>query len=170
MGYRETKGTAGFLISAFENRYLALTCRLVIGGIFIFAGVGKLPYSYELFIGLPEIMEFLGIPQPLWKFIRLDWLPVIEIIVGSCLVAGLLTKPAALVTILLTAAFFVFNGLKMIVSTTEWCNCAGVLLEVPLPVSQVIDITMLLMALLLLFHRRVDWSLDMSSLKRLRRG
>lgn len=155
-----------FLTRARQNQYLALACRLILGGMFIFAGIGKLPHQWELFIGLPDVLEILHIPHFLWKFIQLQWLPWIEISVGSCLIAGLLTRPAALVSVLMTVAFFIFNSVRLLFHTTEWCHCLGVTLHLSLPIAQVIDVTLLLMALLLLFHRRGSWGLDAWLLRR----
>ena len=152
--------TVDLLAKARQNRYLAVAFRLILGGVFIFAGIGKLPYAWEFFIGLPNVLEMLHIPQFLWKFIQLQWLPWIEIAVGSCLVAGLLVRPAALVSLLMTVAFFIFNSVRLLFPTTEWCNCFGVTLHISLPIAQVIDVTLLLMALLLLFHRHVSWGID----------
>ncbi len=158
--------TTNFLTKARQNRYLALAVRLILGGTFIIAGMGKLPHGWELFIGLPDVLEILHIPQPLWKFIQLERLPWIEIAVGSFLLAGLLVKPAAFVSVLMTLAFFTFNGVKLLFPTTEWCNCFGLTLQLSLPVAQAIDVALLLMALLLLFHRRVSWGIDTWLLRR----
>ena len=148
------------LSKARHSRCLALVCRLVLGGTFIIAGIGKLPYGWELFVGLPDILRVLNIPESLWQYIQLQRLPVIEIGLGSFIIAGLLTKPAALVSILLTLAFFIFNGAKILLPDIEWCNCFGQTLQLSLPLAQAIDIALFLMALLLLFHRNIDWSLD----------
>ena len=158
--------TTDFLTKARQNRYLALAGRLIVGGTFIIAGIGKLPHGWELFIGLQDVLEILRIPESLWKFIQLQQLPWVEIVVGSCLVIGLLVKPAAFVSVLMTLAFFVFNGVKLLVPSIEWCGCFGQTLELSLPVAQAIDVALLLMALLLLFHRRVSWGLDAWLLRR----
>ena len=157
---------SNFITKARQNRYLALACRLILGGTFILAGIGKLPHDWELFIGLPDVLEILHIPHSLWQFIQLQRLPWVEITVGSCLVAGFLVKPAALVSVLMTLAFFIFNGVKILLPTTEWCNCFGLTLQLSLPMAQVIDVALLLMALLLLFHRRRSWGLDAWLLRR----
>ena len=149
-----------------QSRYLALVCRLALGGTFIVAGIGKLPLGWELFVGLPDVLRILNIPESLWQYIQLQRLPWIEISVGSLVIAGLLTKPAALVSILLTLAFFIFNGAKILLPDIEWCNCFGQTLQLSLPLAQTIDVTLFLMALLLLFHRNIDWSLDSRLLRR----
>jgi len=160
MSYLQAAGH--FLTEARQNRYLAVAFRLILGGTFILAGIEKLPHTWELFIGLSEVLEILHIPHVLRQFVQLQlqWLPWIEIVVGTCLIVGLLTRLAALVSALMTTAFFIFNTARILLPTTEWCNCFGVTLHVSLPVAQVLDVTLLLMALLLLFHRRRHWSLD----------
>lgn len=158
---------SNLLTKARRNQYVALACRLLLGGVFIFAGLGKLPHAWELFIGLTSVLEILHIPHFLWKFIQLQRLPWTEIIVGSCLVAGLLVKPAAFVSVLLTFAFLIYNSVKLFL-TGEWCFCFGQTLQLSIPLAQVIDIILLLMALLLLFHRNIRWGLDTWLLRRRR--
>lgn len=158
----------GLLTKARQNQYLALACRLILGGTFIFAGIGKLPHSWELFIGLGEVLDILHIPHFLRQFIQLQlqWLPWLEITVGACLITGCLTRLAALVSILMTTTFFIFNSARMLLPISEWCNCFGQALHISLPVAQVIDVALLLMALLLLFHHRGGWGLDTWRLRR----
>jgi len=163
MSYRPVD--SNFLTKARQNQYVALACRLILGGVFVLAGLGKLPYAWELFIGLTDVLEILHIPHSLWKFIQLQRLPWIELAVGTLLIVGLLTRLAALVSVLLTLAFLIYNSVKLFLPG-EWCFCFGATLQLSLPVAQVIDIILLLMALLLLFHRNVRWSLDSWLLRR----
>ena len=158
---------SGFLTRTRQNKYVALACRLILGGVFLFAGLVKLPYEWELFIGLPAVLQTLHVPQYLWQFIQLQRLPWVEIFVGSCLVTGLLVKPAAFISVLLTLAFLIFNSVKLF-HQGEWCFCFGQTLKLSLPAAQVIDITLLLMALLILFHRNIVWTIDKWLLKRLK--
>jgi len=157
--------SSNFLTKARHNQYVALACRLILGGVFLIAGTGKLPHAWELFIGLTNVLEILHIPHFLWQFIQLQHLPLTEIIVGSCLVAGLLVKPAAFVSVLMTLAFLVYNSVKLFLPG-EWCFCFGQTLQLSIPAAQGIDIILLLTALLLLFHHNVRWRLDTWLLKR----
>jgi uncharacterized membrane protein YphA (DoxX/SURF4 family) len=82
-------------------RWVAVVARLVVGGVWIYAGLQKLPHpatsvtavrSYQLLS--PDLAETVG-----------HVLPMLEIVVGACLVLGLLTRFSGLVSALMLAAF-----------------------------------------------------------------
>ena len=160
MGMTHYGQVARSLISkARQDRYLAFVLRLILGATFILAGTGKLPHMWELFIGMSDVLEILQTPYFLRQFVQLQiqWLPWIEIVVGTALVIGWPVRLAALASALMTTAFFVFNSARLVLPTTEWCNCFGVTLHISLPVAQALDVVLLLMAVSILFHRQGNW-------------
>jgi uncharacterized membrane protein YphA (DoxX/SURF4 family) len=150
----------GFFKRVTESLYLAVSCRFLLGGALLLAGFGKLPNIWEVFIGLPDVLRILHIPESLWQFIHLEWLPWIEISVGGCLIAGLLLKPAAAISVVMTAGFLVFNTVKLLFPTVDWCNCFGVILQLSPRAMQVFDVVLLMIAVELLLKRGMPWSLD----------
>ena len=84
-------------------RWVGLLARLVVGGVWLYAGALKLPHpdtsvtavrSYQL---LPaDVAETVG-----------HVLPMLEIVVGSCLVLGLLVRVTGVVSAMMQAAFIV---------------------------------------------------------------
>jgi putative oxidoreductase len=88
---------------ALSSSYATLVSRVVLGGVFLFAGATKIPApgslaaairSYEL--GLPEWLVSLSAHA----------LPYLEVLLGLYLLAGLFTKTSAWATNALTAVFF----------------------------------------------------------------
>jgi putative oxidoreductase len=86
-----------------SSPYATLASRLVLGGVFLFAGVAKVfdPGSLAASIRTYE----LGLPE--W-FVSLSAhaLPYLEVMLGLYLLAGLFTRTSAWATSVLTALFF----------------------------------------------------------------
>lgn len=107
---------------ALANSYATLLSRLVLGGVFLFAGITKVfdvgglaasIRSYEL--GLPE-----------W-FVTLSahGLPYLEILVGLYLIAGLFTKPSAWATNAMMGVFIVALLQGALRGLEIDCGCFG---------------------------------------------
>src|ERR687897_2543248 len=88
---------------ALSSSYATLVSRVLLGGVFLFAGATKIPApgslaaairSYEL--GLPEWLVSLPAPPP----------PYLEGLLGLYLLAGVFTKTSARATNAPTAVFF----------------------------------------------------------------
>ena len=102
-------------------RWVALLARLVTGGVWIVAGALKLPdpagsvravRAYDL---LPEsVVPFVG-----------HLLPVLEVTVGACLVLGLLTRAAGVLSCLLFLAFIVGIAAAWARGLQIDCGCFG---------------------------------------------
>ena len=84
-------------------RWAGLVARLVVGGVWIWAGAIKLPdpeasvtavRAYQLLP--PELADVVG-----------RVLPMLEVVVGACLVLGLVTRVSAAVSAVLQVAFIV---------------------------------------------------------------
>ncbi len=102
-------------------RWASLLARLVVGGVWVVAGLLKLPdpaasvravRAYEL---LPEaVVPLVG-----------HLLPVVEVIVGGCLLAGLLVRPMAVVSTLLFLAFVTGIASAWARGLSIDCGCFG---------------------------------------------
>jgi uncharacterized membrane protein YphA (DoxX/SURF4 family) len=103
------------------KEWLGTAARLVTGGVWIWAGLLKLPHpeqsvlavrAYELLPG--DVAVTVG-----------HLLPVLEVVVGGCLVLGLLTRGAAVVSGLLFAAFVVGIASVWARGINIDCGCFG---------------------------------------------
>lgn len=103
------------------KEWLGLVARLVTGGVWLYAGAVKLPdpeasvaavRAYELLPG--DVAITVG-----------HLLPVLEVVVGACLVLGLLTRPAAAVSAVLFVAFIIGIASVWARGMTIDCGCFG---------------------------------------------
>jgi uncharacterized membrane protein YphA (DoxX/SURF4 family) len=141
--------------------WIGLAARLVTGGVWIVAGLLKLPdpagsvravRAYDL---LPEsVVPTVG-----------HVLPVLEIVVGACLVLGLLTRTMATVSALLFVAFIIGISSAWARGLQIDCGCfggggqvAGASSKYPAEIAR--DVGLLLASLWLVVRPRSRWSLD----------
>lgn len=84
-------------------KYVVLLARLIIGGLFVYASIHKIadPAAFAV-----SIRNYLILP-PAWSNVCALTLPWIELVAGSLLIVGILTKPSALLT---TGMLGVFLG------------------------------------------------------------
>jgi uncharacterized membrane protein YphA (DoxX/SURF4 family) len=102
-------------------RWASLLARLVVGGVWVVAGALKLPdpagsvravRAYEL---LPEsVVPAVG-----------HLLPIVELLVGVCLVVGLLVRPMAVVSAVLFLAFVAGIASAWARGLSIDCGCFG---------------------------------------------
>lgn len=84
-------------------RWLGVIARLVVGGVWVYAGLLKLPHPDT---SVTAVRSYQLLPTGLADTVG-HLLPMLEIVVGGCLVAGLLTRFAGSLSALLQAAFIV---------------------------------------------------------------
>lgn len=91
-------GSSGLL----RNSWFTLASRLILGGVFLYAGGSKLMNAGLLAASIRSYG--LGLPE--W-FVTLSahGLPLLEVVLALYLLAGLFTRPAALATTALMAVF-----------------------------------------------------------------
>ncbi|MBD8868850.1 DoxX family protein [Nocardioides sp. MJB4] len=140
---------------------MGIVLRLVVGGVWIVAGALKLPdpaasvravRAYEL---LPEaVVPAVG-----------HLLPVVEVVVGACLVAGVLVRANAVVSVLLFAAFVVGIASAWARGLQIDCGCfggggfeAGAAEEYPFEIAR--DVALLLASAYLVWRPRSRWAVD----------
>ncbi len=83
------------------SRWFGLLARLVVGGVWVVAGALKLPDPAE---SVRAVRAYELLPESVVPTVG-HLLPVLEVVVGACLLVGLLTRGAAMVSALLFAAF-----------------------------------------------------------------
>jgi putative oxidoreductase len=101
--------------------HVVLVLRIVLGGIFIVAGVSKIGHA-TLFAA--QIAGFQILPQPVIAPLALV-LPFLEILLGGYLVAGLFTRAAAWCAVVLLAVFDGAIASAVVRGLTVSCGCFG---------------------------------------------
>jgi uncharacterized membrane protein YphA (DoxX/SURF4 family) len=104
-----------------SKQYIFLAFRLLIGGIFLWAGAEKILKPFDFSVAIYNYRLF---PGPLIG-LAAAILPWVEAIAGLCLLAGFNTKGAATITSLL---LLVFTGLIIISAVRGLdidCGCFG---------------------------------------------
>lgn len=136
-----------------SHHYLTLATRIGLGGIFIFAGVAKLPYLDRF---AWSVNEYGILPYSLAKGYAYS-LPGLEVALGILLVLGLFLRFSALISILVTLSFIIANSVALAQGETiPYCYCFGDVRPLLMrhSLSLGIDIVLLAMAFQILFHRR----------------
>ncbi|HSA95807.1 MAG TPA: MauE/DoxX family redox-associated membrane protein [Acidobacteriota bacterium] len=104
-----------------RNRPLLLVCRVVLGGLFIYAGVVKIadPLGFA-----QDIRNYRLVGQSL-SFIVATVLPWLEVLAGAFLIAGIWKRGAALVISGLLVFFIVLTLVTMARGLDVDCGCFG---------------------------------------------
>jgi len=103
------------------KEWLGTVARLVTGGVWIWAALLKLPNPDESVLAVRAYQLLPGDTATTVGHL----LPVLELVVGLCLVLGLLTRGAAVVSALLFAAFIVGIASVWARGITIDCGCFG---------------------------------------------
>jgi len=141
--------------------WTGLVARLVVGGVWIYAGAIKLPdpdqsvaavRAYELLPG--ETAVTVG-----------HLLPVLEVVIGAMLVLGVLVRGAAVVSALLFAAFIIGIASVWARGIEIDCGCFGgggydpdATSKYPWEIAR--DVVLLALSLFLVWLPRSRWALD----------
>ncbi len=123
-----------------NNRYLHYFFRLVLGGVFIWAGIIKItnPLSFA-----QDISNYQLLPQSLSFFLAL-FLPWIEVICGVFIFTGLFLRSSSLFLSGLLGGFLILIIITLIRGIDVECGCFGNL-------SRQVDYKLLLTDCALLF-------------------
>lgn len=98
-----------------------LVLRVVLGAIFLVAGIAKIGHGIEF---ATEIAAFRLVPQPLIAPMALG-LPFLEILLGGYLVLGLFTRVSAWVAAAMLLAFDGAIASAVVRGLTVSCGCFG---------------------------------------------
>ncbi len=101
--------------------WLGILARLVVGGVWVVAGVLKLPDPTE---SVRAVRNYRLLPE--WVVPTVGHgLPILEILLGACLLVGVFTRAAAVVSVLLFLAFLVGISSAWIRGLSIDCGCFG---------------------------------------------
>jgi uncharacterized membrane protein YphA (DoxX/SURF4 family) len=103
------------------KEWLGLVARLVTGGVWIYAGALKLPDPAQ---SVQAVRAYQLLPSSTASAVG-QLLPILEIVVGSMLVLGLLTRGAAVVSALLFVAFIIGIASVWARGIEIDCGCFG---------------------------------------------
>jgi uncharacterized membrane protein YphA (DoxX/SURF4 family) len=101
--------------------WVVLVLRIVLGAIFLFAGVAKVGHADQF---AAQIAGFRLLPQPAVAPLAVA-LPYLEILLGGYLVVGLFTRTAAWSAVALLAVFDLAVASAVVRGMTVSCGCFG---------------------------------------------
>ena len=141
--------------------WIGLAARLVTGGVWIVAGLIKLPDPAG---SVRAVRAYDLLPESVVPTVGLA-LPLLEVVVGLCLVLGLLTRTMAVVSALLFVAFIIGIASAWARGMEIDCGCfggggelEGASAKYPGEIAR--DVGLLLASLWLVVRPRSRWSLD----------
>jgi len=100
---------------------IGVLCRVVLGGVFLVAGLLKLP---EPAANVRAVRAYRLLPESVVAVVG-HGLPILEILLGACLILGLVTRVAAVVSAVLLTAFVVGIGSAWARGLSIECGCFG---------------------------------------------
>ncbi|HET7689587.1 MAG TPA: MauE/DoxX family redox-associated membrane protein [Nocardioidaceae bacterium] len=101
--------------------WLALVARATLGGVWVAAGLLKLPDPTE---NVRAVRAYQLLPEALVPVIG-HGLPVLELVVGVCLLMGLVVRPMALLSGVMLVAFIVGISAAWARGLSIECGCFG---------------------------------------------
>ena len=135
--------------SFLQNRWLLLVLRLVLGGIFVTAGIAKLSNQAEF---INAVIGYGILPDTLARAYGYA-LPWAELAIGCCLILGLFTRISSALVLPVALSFVIANSYAIYRQFQDDCGCFGALVPMSYPVSLTLDVLMLLMAAVLLMGK-----------------
>jgi uncharacterized membrane protein YphA (DoxX/SURF4 family) len=142
--------------------WIGVLARLVVGGVWIAAGVLKLPDPTE---NVRAVRAYQLLPESVVPLVG-HALPIVEVLVGACLVLGLLTRANAIVSAALLVAFIVGISSAWARGLSIECGCFGggggpaENAEAKYPWELARDLGLLLLSSWLVYRPRTPWSAD----------
>jgi uncharacterized membrane protein YphA (DoxX/SURF4 family) len=100
---------------------LGLVARVVVGGVWLVAGALKLPDPAE---NVRAVRAYQILPEAVVPLLG-HALPIVEIVIGGCLLLGVLTRVAGVVSVLLLAAFIIGISSAWARGLSIDCGCFG---------------------------------------------
>ena len=141
--------------------WLGLLARLLIGGVWIVAGALKLP---DPAASVRAVRAYQLLPEAIVPTVG-HLLPVLEVVIGACLVVGLLTRFSAAVSAVLLVAFIIGISYAWNQGLQIDCGCfggggyqAGASEKYPGEIAR--DTGLLLLSSFLVWRPRMPWSAD----------
>lgn len=142
-------------------KWFGLLARLVVGGVWVAAGALKLP---DPTASVRAVRAYDLLPEAVVPTIG-HLLPVLEVVVGLCLIVGLLTRAAAVVSSLLFVAFVIGIFSAWARGLQIECGCfggggykKGAAAQYPWEIAR--DTGLLLLSMFLVWRPWTLWSVD----------
>jgi len=108
-----------FIKSIVKSEYLSLVLRLVMGIVFIYASMTKIPYPAEFAKNVEAYRLF-----PYWSINLIAvFLPWLEMICGLFLIIGLTTRASAAVLTVLLTGFTISLAVNVVRGSPITCGC-----------------------------------------------
>ena len=141
---------------------LGLLARMLVGGVWVVAGALKLPDPNE---NVRAVRAYDLLPESVVPVVG-HALPILEILVGLCLLLGLLTRAAATVSALLLVAFVIGVASAWARGLSIECGCFGggagpaanARAKYPWEIAR--DIGLLALSAWLVGRPRTPWAID----------
>jgi uncharacterized membrane protein YphA (DoxX/SURF4 family) len=142
--------------------WFALAARLVVGSVWIIAGALKLPNPSA---NVRAVRAYQLLPESVVPTVG-HGLPILEILVGGCLVLGMLTRGIAVLSALMLIAFVVGVSSAWARGLSIDCGCFGggagpaanARAKYPWDIAR--DGGLLLLSAYLVWRPRTPWSVD----------
>jgi uncharacterized membrane protein YphA (DoxX/SURF4 family) len=151
MGFKHRKKLKNTLPLILGSVYTSLVFRLILGGIFIFAGFAKIHNISAL---VNEINQYQILPPALASLYG-HILPYAEIIIGVLLVLGIVLRITAGIASLMLISFTVSKIMAMILNLNiRTCDCFGIARPLLSTQSLAINLVMLLLAVQIIVFRK----------------
>ena len=135
---------------------VVLILRLLLGGILIAAGIGKIANLSE-FAGLVASYGILPWSLSLVYGYLVPW---IEILVGCLLILGLFTRPAAGISLLLAFSFLAANIFSFFHKVEDTCGCFGQVMPLAHSQSLFLDLLMIALAVPILLNLKESLGIE----------
>jgi len=108
-------------IAVIRNRWLLLLLRVIVGGVFIWAGALKIVDPLDF---AQSIKNYQVVPHSL-AFLAAVALPWVEVLCGAFLIIGVFKRSSALLLSLLLAGFIGLVALALARGIDTSCGCFG---------------------------------------------
>lgn len=143
-------------------RWVGVLARLVVGGVWVVAGALKLPDPSE---SVRAVRNYQLLPEAVVPLLG-HALPVLEVLVGVCLMVGVLVRGAAIVSAVLMCAFIVGIASAWARGLSIECGCFGgaggpvenATAAYPWEIAR--DVGLLLASAWLVWRPRTPWAVD----------
>src|SRR4051794_4423467 len=145
-----------------QQRHVGVLCRLLLGGVWLVAGALKLPDPAE---NVRAVRAYRLLPEAVVPVVG-HALPIVEILVGGCLLLGLIPRVAAVMSAVLLTAFVVAIASVWARGLSIECGCFGggagpaANASAAYPWEIARDLGLLLLSGWLVWRPRTPWSMD----------
>jgi len=142
--------------------WLGVVARLVVGGVWLAAGLLKVPDPAE---SVRAVRAYQLLPEAVVPVVG-HALPGLEILVGVCLIAGVLVRANALLSVVLLVAFVIGISSAWARGLSIECGCFGggggpaIDAEDKYPWELARDFGLLVLSAWLVYRPRTPWAVD----------